>query len=114
VDGTPQQEHNSQDVGEGPWDSRHSQEQELAFRVGGGTDRLHQTYNLLSSCRIGIQAGQVSQEICFPSAMHKTLLEQCQNGIENMLHVILCLLVHLGEKFHMFDHFSLLAEDCPK
>jgi len=80
--------------------------------VDDGNDRLHQTCNLQSSCRIDIQADQVSQEICSPSATHRTLQEQSQNEIENMPPGILNLLVHFAEKFHSFGHFPLFAEDC--
>jgi hypothetical protein len=80
--------------------------------VDGENDRLHQTCNLRSSCRIGIQADQVSLEKCSPFAKHRILLEQIQNGIENMPLGVLHFLGHLGEKFHKFDHFSLFVVDC--
>lgn len=94
-------------------DLRHSQEQVLIYHVDDGTDRLHQTYNLQSSCRIGIQADQVSQEICSPSAEHKTPEKQSLNEIENMSLEILHLMVPPGGKLQTFDHFLLFVVDCP-
>ena len=77
--------------------------------MGDETYKLHQIYNLQSSCKIGTRAGQVSPEIHSLSAMHKNLQGQSQNEIEKRTLEILQFPVHSGVRFHRFDYFHLSA-----
>lgn len=93
---------------EGLWGSIHSLEPEVVFLLDDGIYILHQTYSLQSSCKIGIQAGQVSQEIHSPSAMRNTLQGQNQSGMK-MPQKTPKLLVHSGVNCHKFDCFPLFV-----
>lgn len=66
---------------EGLWGSKDNLEQEVISLWGDETCKLHRTCSLLSSCKTGTRAAQVSQEICYLSAMHRNQQAQSQIGM---------------------------------